>query len=61
MYKWYAIKRILRGIVIYALLIFTFSLLFNKVADETQRSQIEEQIRQEAIRQIGRASCRERV
>lgn len=54
MYKWYAIKRILKGIVIYSLLIFTFSLLFNKVADETQRSQIEEQVRAETMRQKGK-------
>lgn len=54
MYKWYAIKRILKGLVIYSLLIFTFSLLFNKVADETQRSQIEEQVRAEAMRMKGK-------
>lgn len=50
MYKWYAIKRILKGIAMYALLMFTFSLLFNKVTDTTLKGQIEEQVRQESQR-----------
>ncbi len=50
MYKWYALKRILKGVVMYALLIFTFSLLFNTVAENTLKGQIEEQVRQESMR-----------
>lgn len=48
MYKWYAIKRILRGIVVYAILIFIFSFLFNEMTDKVQRSQILETVRMEA-------------
>ncbi|MEI6388758.1 MAG: ABC transporter permease [Spirochaetota bacterium] len=47
MYKWFAIKRILKGVVIYAITIFLLSALFNTVSETTQRSQIEEQIRLE--------------
>ena len=47
MYKWYALKRILRGLVMYALLMFIFSLLFNQVNEQTQRSQINEQVKLE--------------
>lgn len=50
MYKWYALKRILRGIVIYMILIFIFSALFNTVSEKTQRSQIFEQVNMEANR-----------
>jgi peptide/nickel transport system permease protein len=50
MYKWYALKRILKGVVMYALLIFTFSMLFNTVAETTLKGQIEEQVRQESQR-----------
>ena len=48
MYKWFAIKRIIRGIVIYALLIFIFSLLFNQINETTTRSQLLEQVHMEA-------------
>ena len=48
MYKWYALKRILRGIIIYALLIFIFSLLFNQINETTTRSQLLEQVQLEA-------------
>ncbi|MFZ4618393.1 MAG: ABC transporter permease [Rectinemataceae bacterium] len=50
MYKWFAIKRILKGVVIYAITIFLLSALFNTVSETTQRSQIEEQIRLEQTR-----------
>ena len=48
MYKWYAIKRILRGVVIYSILIFIFSFLFNQINEKVQRSQIMEMVRAEA-------------
>ncbi|QSI05602.1 ABC transporter permease [Treponema pedis] len=48
MYKWYALKRILRGIIIYAILIFLFSFLFNQINEKVQRSQIIEIVRSEA-------------
>ena len=41
MYKWYAIKRILKGVAMYALLMFTFSALFNTVSETTLKGQIE--------------------
>ena len=48
MYKWYALKRILRGLIIYALLIFIFSLLFNQINETTTRSQLLEQVHMES-------------
>lgn len=53
MYKWYALKRILRGLLMYALLIFIFSLLFNQVNEQTQRSLIDEQVKMESTRLKG--------
>ena len=50
MYKWYALKRILRGVVMYALLILLFSVLFNSVNEATQRTQINEQVKMESMR-----------
>jgi peptide/nickel transport system permease protein len=50
MFKWYALRRILRGLIMYALLIFIFSLLFNQVNEQTQRSQIDEQVKMESAR-----------
>ncbi len=50
MYKWYALKRILRGMFMFALLMFVFSLLFNQVNERTQRTQIFEQVKQESAR-----------
>jgi peptide/nickel transport system permease protein len=50
MFKWYALRRILRGLFMYALLIFLFSLLFNQVNEQTQRSQIDEQVKMESAR-----------
>jgi len=48
MYKWYALKRILRGVVVYAVLIFLFSFLFNEINEKVQRSQIMEMVRTDA-------------
>ncbi|CEM63156.1 ABC transporter permease [Treponema phagedenis] len=48
MYKKYAIKRILRGLLMYALLIFVFSFLFNQITERTQRALISEQIKMES-------------
>lgn len=50
MYKWYALKRILRGLFMFALLMFIMSLLFNQVNERTQRTQIFEQVKQESMR-----------
>lgn len=50
MYKWYALKRILRGMFMFALLMFMFSLLFNQVNERTQRTQIFEQVKLESQR-----------
>lgn len=48
MYKWYALKRILRGVLIYSLLIFMFSILFNQINETTTRSQLIEQVQLES-------------
>lgn len=48
MYKWYAIKRILRGVVMFALVMFAMSVLFNQVNEKTQRDQILERVKQES-------------
>ncbi|HPG87589.1 MAG TPA: ABC transporter permease [Spirochaetales bacterium] len=53
MYKWYALKRILRGVFMFALLMFVFSFLFNQVNEQTQRSQINEQVKMESMRLKG--------
>ena len=50
MYRKYLVKRALYGILMYIVMIFTYSALFNKVAEETVRAQIEEQVAQEAIK-----------
>jgi len=50
MYKWYALKRILRGLFMFALLMFIMSLLFNQVNEKTQRTQIDEQVKIETMR-----------
>ncbi|MGA2976181.1 MAG: ABC transporter permease [Spirochaetia bacterium] len=47
MFRIYILKRILYGALMYIVMVFVFSTLFNNVADQTQRSQIDEQIRQE--------------
>lgn len=53
MYKWYALKRILRGVFMFALLMFLFSFLFNQVNEQTQKTQINEQVKMESIRLKG--------
>ncbi|MDX9899384.1 MAG: ABC transporter permease [Spirochaetia bacterium] len=50
MYKWYALKRILRGVFMFALLMFLFSFLFNQVNEQTQKTQINEQVKMETVR-----------
>lgn len=50
MYKWYALKRILRGMIMFVLLMFIFSLIFNQVNERTQRTRIFEQVRAESAR-----------
>ena len=47
MFRKYVLKRVLYGVLMYIVMVFVFSTLFNNVADQTQRSQIEEQLRQE--------------
>jgi peptide/nickel transport system permease protein len=50
MYRSYLLKRVIYGLLMYVVMIFTYSALFNKVAEETVRAQIEEQVAQEAIK-----------
>ncbi|MCX7027499.1 MAG: ABC transporter permease [Spirochaetes bacterium] len=50
MYKWFAIKRILKGIFNYIIIIFLLSALFNTVNEKTMRSEIEEQVHAESMR-----------
>lgn len=50
MYKWFAAKRVVKGLFMYTLIIFILSGLFNAVNDKTMRSSIEEQVRMEALR-----------
>ncbi len=49
MYKWFVLKRILRGVLIYATVMIALSFLFNTVREKTLYSQIEEQVRQETM------------
>ncbi len=50
MFRQFLLKRVVYGFLMYVVMIFTYSALFNKVAEETVRAQIEEQIAQEASR-----------
>jgi len=50
MYKWFAVKRMLKGIFTYVIIIFIMSVLFNTVNEQTMRSSIEEQVRAETMR-----------
>jgi peptide/nickel transport system permease protein len=50
MYRKFVLKRIGYGILMYVVMIFIFSTLFNNIADVTMRSQIEEEVAQEATR-----------
>ena len=47
MYSKFVLKRLMYGILMYVLMVLTFSILFNTVAEQTLHSQIEEQISQE--------------
>lgn len=47
MYRNYVLKRLFFGVVMYVVMVFTFSLIFNSVAETTLRSQIEEQLTQD--------------
>jgi len=48
MYWRYAVRRILYAVVMYAIVIFIFSALFNAVAETTQMAQITEQVNAES-------------
>lgn len=50
MYRLYVLKRVLYGILMYIVMVFVYSTLFNNVADRTMRAFIEEQINQEVTR-----------
>lgn len=47
MYRNYVLKRLFFGLMMYIVMVFTFSFLFNSVAENTLRSQIDEQVTQE--------------
>ncbi|MDA8410472.1 MAG: ABC transporter permease [Treponema sp.] len=49
MYWKYVVRRAIYGIMMYIVMIFVFSTLFNSVADSTMRSQIDEQVAQESL------------
>lgn len=49
MYRKYLAKRALYGLLMYAVMVFTYSAIFNKVAEETARAQIEEEVAQAAL------------
>ncbi|TCW61841.1 ABC transporter permease [Treponema sp. J25] len=50
MYKWFALKRIGKGVITYVIIMFILSALFNTVVDNTMRASIEEQVRAESVR-----------
>ena len=52
MFKWYAAKRVTRGVLTYAIIIFILSALFNAVNEKTMRAQIEEMVWLEASQLI---------
>ncbi|HUX37338.1 MAG TPA: ABC transporter permease [Rectinemataceae bacterium] len=49
MYWKYVIRRAIYGIMMYIVMIFVYSTLFNSVADRTMRAQIDEQVAQESL------------
>ena len=53
MYRRYVLKRIAYGLMMYVVMIFIYSSLFNGSADVTMRSQIDEQVAQESTRLHG--------
>lgn len=50
MYWKYCLKRVVHGLWMYAVIIFIFSALFNATMEKTVRTQIEDKIREDAIR-----------
>jgi peptide/nickel transport system permease protein len=50
MYRYFLLKRVGYGILMYVVMICVFSTLFNGVADRTMRAQIDEEVAQEASR-----------
>jgi len=63
MFGKYLAKRATYGVLMYVVMIFTYSALFNKVAEETVLSQIQEQVSQEAARyrNVGPEKLRELI
>ncbi|MBL8967760.1 MAG: ABC transporter permease [Spirochaetaceae bacterium] len=53
MYQRYAIRRILDGILVYAVIVLALSALFNSVADRTVRALIDEEVRQSMSKMKG--------
>ncbi len=51
MFRRYILKRVLYGILMYIVMVFVYSTLFNNVADRTLRAQIDEMVQQDARRQ----------
>lgn len=49
MYWKYVLRRAIYGIMMYIVMIFVYSTLFNSVADKTMRAQIDEQVAQESL------------
>ncbi len=49
MFKWFVVRRILRGLVVFSVIMLILSALFNTVNEKTAYSQIEEQIRAEVM------------
>jgi len=50
MYKWYVLNRLVRGVVIFCLLMIINSILFNSINEKVQRSAINEQVKAESMR-----------
>jgi peptide/nickel transport system permease protein len=50
MYKWFALKRILKGLATYVIIIFILSALFNAVNDRTMAAALDVQVRAESMR-----------
>ena len=53
MFGAYVVRRTLTGLLMYVVMVFVYSALFNDVADRTLRSQVEEQVQQEVSRLKG--------
>ena len=51
MYWKYVIKRVINGIIIYIILIFIFSALFNMQMEQTVRAMIDEKVKGEVMAQ----------